>query len=203
MIEKRTTFERFKKRKRTDENALNSFLLFIFTSANFQTTDSKFCFHNLIEKSSFVTVKNFIIRNFDKNRKYNHIQLYTENKTIETSLNKSVDDEFAHIDIKDNTAKNSLNFVYSTNDVKTIDHDVNLISILKQCASTKNSDINDIINVTSKNIKKIVNNLNHMQSNNRNTNSTTTLTQSFSFIDIDLKKKQIRKMNYIEKKTFN
>ena len=57
-----------------------------------------------------------------------------------------------------------------------------------------------MINVTSKSIKSIVNDLNHIQSNDRNTNATATLTQSFSFINIDLEKKQMKKLNPIEKK---
>ena len=39
-----------------------------------------------------------------------------------------------------------------------------------------------------------------MQLNDRNTNFTAILTQNFSFIDVDSEKKQMKKMNYIEKK---
>ena len=172
---------------------MNLFLFFTFAFANFQITNSKFYFYDSIPKSNSVIGKNFIIKNFDKNRKYSHIQLYTENETIETSLNENFDDVFAHTGVKNDTAKNSSSFVCSTNDVKTIDHDVNSISTLKQCASVKNSDINDINNVTSKNIKNTVNDLNYMQSNDRNTSFTAILMQSFSSIDIDLEKKQMQK----------
>ena len=51
-----------------------------------------------------------------------------------------------------------------------------------------------MINVTSKNTKNTANDLNHMQSNNRNTISTSTLKQCFSSIDLDLKKKWIKKI---------
>ena len=57
------------------------------------------------------------MKNFDKKRKYNHIQLYTKNETIETLLNESFDDVFAHTDVKNDIAKNNSNFVCSTNDV--------------------------------------------------------------------------------------
>ena len=155
---------------------MNPFFLFTFAFTNFQTTDSKFCFHDSIEKSNSVIVKNFKEKNFDRNRKYNIIQLCTENKTTEISLNESFDDVFAHINVKNNITKNSSNFVCSTDDIKIIDHDVNLMSILNQCASIKNSDMNDMTNITSKSIKNTVNDLNYMQLNNRNTNFTTTLT---------------------------
>ena len=124
-------------KNRIDKSALNSFLLFTFASTNFQTTDSKFCFHDSIEESSSVNVKNFKMRNFDKNRKYNYTQLCTKDETMETSLNQSFDDIFAHIDGKNDTAKNDSSFVCSTDDVKTIDRDVNLISALNQCASIR------------------------------------------------------------------
>ena len=55
----------------------------------------------------------------------------------ETSLNENFDDVFAHTDVKNNTTKNNLNFVCFTNNVKTVDHDVNLISTLNQCALIK------------------------------------------------------------------
>ena len=45
------------------------------------------------------------MKNFDKKRKYSRTQSCTENKTVETSLNKSFDDVFTHTNVKNNTAK--------------------------------------------------------------------------------------------------
>ena len=110
-----------------EENVLNAFLLFTFAFANLQTTDSKSYFYDSIEELNSVTVKNLKMINFDKKRKYNHTQSCIENETIETSLNKSFDDVFAHIDVKIDIGKNTSNFACFTDNVKTIDYDVNLI----------------------------------------------------------------------------
>ena len=169
---------------------------------NFQIIDLKFSFHDSFEKSNSAIVKNLKIIFFNTKRKHNHTQSCIEDETIKTSLIKNLDDVFTHIDVKNNTTKNSLNFICFTKDVKTIDHDVNLISILNYCASVKNFYIKNMSNVTSKSIKNTVNNLNHMQSDNRNTNCTTTLRQKFSFIDIDSEKKLMKKINHIEKRSF-
>ena len=84
--------------------------------------------------------------------------------------------------------------------MKSINCDVNLISIVIQSVSIENTHVKDIINVTSKNIKNTANNLNRMQSNNNNTNSTTFLSPSSLSIDINSKMKMMKTMKHIEKK---
>ena len=185
-----------------DESFYDKYSFFTFAFTNFDATKSEFLFHDLNDESNSAILKNLKMKECDKKRKHDHAQSCIKNKSIETLLHENSEDSCMQIEINNDAKVINSNFLDFTVNTKIMDHDISFLSTLNQSASTKDTYMENTINVISKSDKNIFNNLYYIQKNNCDVNSVSNLSQEFSSVDIRLENKVMKKIKRMSKNLF-